>query len=229
MIKLDNRLKVIYNMVRNGKKVIDVGSDHGYLIAKLLLDEKCTSGVCTDVNIKCLRKAELLLESYNLKNKIKFYNTDGLKNISCDECDDVVIAGMGSELIIKIVDRCSWLKQINDKHLILQPMLKPWVLRKYLYENGFKIIKEELTCSKNFFYIVISAKYCSIKKEVSDLEKYMGLLLKSPNEYTKNYFIMLAKKFDNIALNIQNNSNDIQKFNYYKKLSEDLNDKIKEI
>ena len=229
MIKLDNRLKVIYDMVRNGKKVIDVGSDHGYLISKLLLDEKCTSGVCTDINIKCLKKAELLAESYNLKNKIKFYNTDGLNNIPCDECDDIVIAGMGSELIIKIIDRCSWLKQNNDKHLILQPMLKPWLLREYLYKNGFEIIKEELTCSKNFFYIVMSAKYCNTKKERRKFEKYIGLLLENKNEYTKNYFIMLAKKFENIALNILNNSNDIQKFNYYKKLSEALNYTIKEL
>ena len=62
MINLDNRLKSIYDAVRENKKVIDVGCDHGYLAAKLLLDKKSPFCACTDINIKCLEKAKRFIE-----------------------------------------------------------------------------------------------------------------------------------------------------------------------
>lgn len=218
MINLDNRLKSIYDAVRSNKKVIDVGCDHGYLAAKLLLDKKSPFCVCTDINIKCLEKARHLAAEHGLLEKMQFFLTDGLKEIDENLCEDIVIAGMGSDLITNIVDRCSWLKQKNDKHLILQPMLKPWVLREYLCQNGFKITRESLTCAHDFFYITIEAKFSGEKISVSPIDKYIGLLFENPNQETKKYFSFLSEKFIRISNNVSRGG-DIQKSDYYKEIA----------
>ena len=55
--------------------------------------------------------------------------SDGLDKINPDEVDDIIIAGMGGDVISWIIDRCNWLKD-SQKHLILQPMTCAERLRK---------------------------------------------------------------------------------------------------
>lgn len=227
MIILDNRLKTIYDMIRDGSKILDVGSDHGYLITKLILDNKCISGKCVDINEKCLNKAKKLADEYNITDKIIFSLSDGLKGVKENEIDDIVIAGMGSQLIVRILNDCDWIKKKNDKYLILQPMLKPWILREYLYKNGFKIIDERVVISHNFFYVVIGAKFIGEIKEYSDIDVLVGTLLNNININTKKYFYFLANKFEMIAQNILLNGNDLKKYNYYKTRSDQIKNLLK--
>lgn len=223
MFKLDNRLQMLYDMVRPKSKIVDVGTDHGYLISKLILDNKCTYGKCVDINLKCLKKAQKLAIKYSITDKITFSNSNGLQDVLPYEADDIVIAGMGSELIINIIKNCDWLKQNNGKYLILQPMKKPWLLREYLYNNGFTIIDENLTYSKKFFYVAIVTKYCAANKNVSDIEKIIGLLPKKPNEYTQKYISYISTKIDNIAKKILIHEKDEDKYNYYQSICHQLN------
>ena len=53
-----------------------------------------------------------------------------------DEFSDLVIAGMGGEMIIKILTDCPYIKD-EKYNLILQPMTKAYELRRFLCENGF--------------------------------------------------------------------------------------------
>lgn len=226
MLKLDNRLQMLYNMVRPKSKIVDVGTDHGYLISKLILDNKCTYGKCVDINEKCLKKAQKLAKEYGITDNIKFSNSNGLQDVLPEEADDIVIAGMGSELIINIIKNCNWLKKNNGKYLILQPMKKPWLLREYLYNNGFTIIDENLTYSKKFFYVAIGAKFCANNKKISDVDKIIGLLLKKPNEYTQEYISYISNKINCIAEKILVHEKDEKKYNYYQNLYCKLNNII---
>lgn len=227
MIIIDNRLKTIYDMIRDGSKILDVGSDHGYLITKLILDNKCVSGKCVDINEKCLNKAKKLADEYNIINKITFSLSDGLNDVKENEVDDIVIAGMGSELIAKILNDCDWIKKKNDKYLILQPMLKPWILREYLYKNGFKIIDEKVVVSNNFFYVVIGAKFFGGIKKYSETDVLVGTLLNNININTEKYFYFLANKFETIAQEILIKGNDLKKYNYYKTKSDQIKKLLK--
>ena len=58
---LDNRLRQIYDLV--DKDVVDVGTDHGKLVAQLLLDKKITRAVCTDIisNPLCFNRLSFVL------------------------------------------------------------------------------------------------------------------------------------------------------------------------
>ena len=63
---------------------------------------------------------------------------------------------MGGELIADILDKC---KYINEKHLILQPMTHPEIVRKYLYDNGFVIDNDIIVNDGNHNYSVFDARY----------------------------------------------------------------------
>ena len=215
---------MIYDMVRKDIRVVDIGTDHGYLLSKLILDNKCTYGIGTDISYECLKKAQITIKKYHLTDKINILQSDGLNNINEDEVDDIVISGMGSELIVKIIDNCSWSKKINNKHFILQPMNKPWILREYLFNNQFQIIKEDITYSKNLFYVCITAKFLKKIFIKNKLDKFIGILPHNQNEYTKKYFFYLSRKFYKIAKRLPNEDSYHEKYNYYTNLYPEILD-----
>ena len=82
MITLDERLKACAKYVSGKGTVCDVGTDHAYLPAYLILSEKCRNAVAGDINDGPLEFAEQTLNKYKLSDKIKLVKSDGLKNIS---------------------------------------------------------------------------------------------------------------------------------------------------
>lgn len=55
--------------------------------------------------------------------------------------DTIVIAGMGGDMICRILDEAEWCMSGKYK-LILQPMTKQDILRYWLVNNGFEICRE---------------------------------------------------------------------------------------
>ena len=100
-IKLDDRLKSVASLVRNGKRVADIGTDHGYLVAYLVENNICPCGIAADLRKGPLENARQTVIQQGLSDKIELILSDGLENISPDSCDDIVIAGMGGNLIAK--------------------------------------------------------------------------------------------------------------------------------
>ena len=77
------------------------------------------------------------LTNSGLNNRIEARLSNGLEKISGDEADDVVIAGMGGELISQIIENWEFSKD-RSKHFILQPMTKSEELMRWLFANGFQ-------------------------------------------------------------------------------------------
>ena len=48
-VQLSRRLKAIADMVTEGKPLVDVGCDHGYLPVYLMLNHKIPGAIATDV------------------------------------------------------------------------------------------------------------------------------------------------------------------------------------
>lgn len=153
---LDKRLQLCADLVR-GKRVCDVGTDHAYLAAALLSDGRCETAVAADINEKPLASARLTLEKTGVLNRSELILSDGLKNIPESGITDIVVAGMGGELIAKILSECEWL---DGKNLILQPMSRADFLIKWLCENGFEISEQRAAADGKdgkFRYTVINA------------------------------------------------------------------------
>lgn len=188
---LDNRLKLCASLVRKKHRVADIGTDHAYLPVWLCKNNIATSAIAADINPEPLKRGVQTIEKYCATNVVTPCLSNGLQQISPDLVDDIVIAGMGGELIADIISKAPWVK--NEKyHLILQPMSKADSLREYLYQNGFDIKYEEATVAENKLYTVMSVYFTGEAYENISLKKYYGALNPAKKQENKTYIEKIA-------------------------------------
>ncbi len=168
MIKLDNRLAAIAALVRLDKRICDVGTDHA-LLPCYLYEQGARNIIASDVNENPLSSARENIARYGYTD-IQLILSDGLKNIP--PCDDVIIAGMGGELIAEIIEGCAFITP--DTRFILQPMTKAEILRRYLYSAGFGIMLENGAFSAGKAYTVMLVRYTGEKCAIDDSFAYFG-------------------------------------------------------
>jgi tRNA (adenine22-N1)-methyltransferase len=155
-IKLSERLKTVADFVDEGARVADVGTDHGFIPVFLIQEGITNKVIASDINEGPLDSAVRTAEEYSVSD-IDFRLCDGLNGIKQDEADTVIIAGMGGETIISIINTSGW--NWERKSLILQPMSKQAELIIWLYENGFTVIKEAFATEGKETYRLLKAVY----------------------------------------------------------------------
>ena len=158
LFQLGKRLGLCAAMVRPGCRLADIGTDHGYLPVWLAKTGAILSAVAADVREGPLQSARQNIERYGVQDQVTARLSDGLDLVSAQEADDIVIAGMGGELIARLVDRAAWLRD-PQKHLILQPMSSAEDLRAFLLEKGFGVFREEAVQEDNHLYSVMLVWY----------------------------------------------------------------------
>ncbi len=168
-VKLDPRLLTIAQMVRTGGKICDVGTDHA-LLPCYLYEKGAKSVIASDINDGPLKAAEATIAQYGAEGCVSVIKSDGLRSVP--PCDDVIVAGMGGELIGRIVSECTF-KNENTR-FILQPMTKAEILRRALYGNGFEIIEERTAISAGKIYTVMLVKFTGETAEISDKFAFFG-------------------------------------------------------
>jgi len=169
---LSERLMLAASMVPDGAMVCDVGTDHGYLAAALYKSGRVKSVIATDINEKPLAHAQESLKRLNAEG-VSLRLCDGLAAVNRNEVDTVIILGMGGEVIAGILSRAEWLKN-EDTTLILQPMTSAWLLREYLYKNGFSIINEPTLKEKGKVYSVMQVKFDGKERSTDMLSTTVG-------------------------------------------------------
>lgn len=152
---LDNRLKMCADMISGSGIVYDVGTDHALLAAYLITNGKCEKVIASDINEGPLESAGKTVEKHGISGKVELVLSDGLKNVNGEGVSDIVIAGMGGETIVKILSECQF--DLNGIRLILQPMTKAEILRKWLCMYGFSVISEKGVAEGEKLYTVITA------------------------------------------------------------------------
>lgn len=191
---LDSRLSAVADMVRSGARFADVGTDHAFLPAYLLLNGKIEYAVCSDLRKGPLKNAEETVKRYGLEDKVDLRLSDGLDAYRDGEVNEIAVAGMGGLLISEFIERTAWLKN-DDIHLILQPMTHSEDLRKKLYKNGFYIDKETAVKDGDKLYIIISAYYNACPKDLTVIESIVGEIYKNTDPVSREYLKSLLKKY----------------------------------
>lgn len=179
-------------MVRKGVVAADVGTDHAYLPSYLILNGIVPKAIACDLRKKPLMNAQQSVDRYGLSDKIELRLSDGLDEIKKGEVQDVIMAGMGGTLTADIMARADWLKS-SDVHLILQPMTHAEDVRKYLCENNFEILKEDVCTDEGRTYIAINAYYTGVKREYPDGYEFYGEQ-DCENELSKAYILKQYKR-----------------------------------
>ena len=151
------RLLDIIGLIDKNKKVIDIGTDHGLVPLYLAKNGISKEILATDISEKSLDKLRSALTP-ELENKISTKVTDGFKGIVEDENQVAVIAGMGANTIIDIIDQSLDFAH-NLDYMILASNINTEKLRVYLIDNGFEIINDFLTYDNGKYYDIIKAKF----------------------------------------------------------------------
>lgn len=162
-IKLSTRLQSIAALIPAGSlRLLDVGCDHGRLAAYALLNKQVDSVLAIDIEAGPLRAAATTLQKYALENKSVCLLNNGLRGVSLEEHDCVVIAGMGGLEICDILDHVAFSqylasgKKPEQLNLIVQAMKSHALLRVYLAHHGFVLRQECLVKEQNRVYVVSS-------------------------------------------------------------------------
>ena len=166
-MKLTDRLLKIASLVTEGKRVADIGTDHGYIPVYLLNKNKVPFAILADVNKGPLDNARKEVRHNNLLDKTDLRLGSGIEVLKKGEVDEVIIAGMGGILISELLEAKKNVAHSLDK-LILQPMQAQDELRKYLLNNGYEILDEVLVKEDFRIYEIIVAKYTSVNTIIED-------------------------------------------------------------
>ncbi len=174
MRPLSDRLSLIASFAQENKNICDVGTDHGYLCAYFALSGKYGSVTATDINQKPLMNAKKNLDKLGVKN-VKLVLCDGLSGVSRKQADNVIIAGMGGEVISGIISRTPFLRD-NSVRIILQPTTAAFFLREYLAENGFSVEKESAVEENKKLYSVMAVRFTGENRKLTEAQKRIGIL-----------------------------------------------------
>jgi len=170
-VQLTPRLCAIVDNVIPCNSAVDVGCDHAYVGVYLTQTGKVKNMTVSDINEGPIENAREAVKDAGLSDRVTCIRCDGLDGIAPQ--DTVIIAGMGGELIRDILQKAEWTK--NGTRLILQPMSMGDVLRKFLFENGYRIAKEDIAVEKDRVYTIIVAEggvcdsWCEADLYLSDL------------------------------------------------------------
>lgn len=185
-MKLSCRLETIASFVRNGSKIADVGTDHGYIPIYLVQKDIASFALAMDVRTGPLERAKSHIEEYGLEDRISLRISDGLTKLLPDEADTVIIAGMGGGLMIHIIEegRHVW---DTVEHWVLSPQSDIGDVRRFLARNGFLIEREAMVKEDDKYYTVIEAVRGSMSYEKEGDYRYGKYLIDEKNPILKEY------------------------------------------
>ena len=170
----DARMKVISEAVREGVTVCDVGTDHAHIPIELIKSGKAKRCIITDISAPSLEKGIANAKAEGCIDRISAYCANGTLGVPLDPVTDIIIAGMGGELISQIIGQDERLKDTAFR-FVLQPMSKAEILRSFLADNGFKMTEEKKVESAGRIYAVILCAYEGDPYVISERERYLGV------------------------------------------------------
>lgn len=157
-MQLDERLAAIAAFVPHGTTLADIGGDHAYLAATLVMEGTARRAVVGDLSAGACAAARRTTQAWRLTREIDVRQGDGLSVLIPGEAEAIVIAGMGGALIAQILDAAPDI--LTDvQTLVLQPMNGAAKLRCWLYEHGWDIVDETLACAGGHLYEIIRAEH----------------------------------------------------------------------
>ena len=174
-IKLPKRLAAAARLVREGSACADVGCDHGKLAAYLVLSNRCSGVTASDINERPLEKARELFARLGIADRVRTELCGGLDKIAPHEAEDIVIAGLGCDTILSIIDAAPWVA-CERKRLVLVPASHHALVRRGLYERGFRLLEERAVFERGHCYTVMSAQWCGSPKQIDELFAAVGLM-----------------------------------------------------
>ncbi len=175
---LSERLGVLADLVVPGKPMADIGTDHGLLPYACLSGDRVPFAILSDVNEGPLQKARELMDNSGIDpQRCSLRLGSGLSVMEPGEAYTVVIAGMGGELIARLLE-ASPEQTFRTERLVLQPRSRSGALRTWLWENGWRIREERLARERGrICQILVAEKGFQDPYRYADIPECAGPLM----------------------------------------------------
>ena len=151
---LSKRLLTVVSLVEPGSRVVDVGTDHGFVPITLVKEDICPSALAMDVGKGPLARAREHIEQEGLSDQIEVRLSDGFAAMQPGEADSGVIAGMGGPLMVRILEEGRTQTE-GMKQLVLSPQSDIGSVRRYIKERKWKICQEVFLQEEGKYYTVM--------------------------------------------------------------------------
>lgn len=213
------RLRCILNYAQ-GKTIADIGTDHAYIPIALINEKRAAKVIASDINCGPLEAAKHNIDEHRLSSKIETRLGPGLSILNPGEADQIIIAGMGGSLIEEIIKNS--INTARAAELLLQPMNAQYELRKYLIENGFSIIAEDIAVEGFKVYNFIKAVSGRQQAFEKDIYYHIPPYLKTNPLYDKLY-AKKVREFTKVIRGLEMSANtDFIKLEKYKQWYKEL-------
>lgn len=143
-------------MVTPGNVLADVGTDHGYVPIVLVKEEKIPRAIAMDLRSGPLARAKEHIVQFGLTEYIQTRLSDGVEALAVGEAQTILIAGMGGELVIHILRDGENVCR-SAEELILQPQSELCKVRRFLRENHYRLVAEDMVLEDGKYYPMMKA------------------------------------------------------------------------
>ncbi len=157
-MELSKRLQKVADLVTEGASVADIGTDHAYIPIYLMKNHKISKAIALDVNKGPLERAKEHIQAEGLENLIDTRLSDGMENLKPYEVQEIITAGMGGGLVIKILtDYPQVTESLN--YGILQPQSEIHKVRRFLNNQGYRILAEDFVEEDGKYYPMMKVDF----------------------------------------------------------------------
>ena len=208
MLRIGERLNTVASMVPPCHTVADIGTDHGYVPAYLVLSGKCRRVIASDIAEGPCQAAAETRNRFGLYNEMEVRMAPGLQGLHAGDAETVVIAGMGGGTIMGILEESPEIAA-SVRTFVLQPMNAANLLRQWLAQHKYAIEEEALCKENNHIYIIIKTVHAEESRELSPLETELGpciLKSKSSSVLWQEYIQGKADHYRRLLRQMENSS-----------------------
>jgi len=203
-------MTAVASMVTQGNRLADIGTDHGYVPIALVQGKKIPKAIAMDINKGPLQRASEHIVECALEDYIETRLSDGVEKLKVGEADTILIAGMGGELVIHILSEGREICR-NAKELVLQPQSELEKVRKFLREEKYKIVDEDMVIEDGKYYPMMKVVpveedsfWDAISEEViRPCYMYGPLLLKNGNTSLRKFLVKQHKQLHAILKELE--------------------------
>ena len=211
MVEISPRLSMIASLVEGPARCFgDVGTDHGYLPIFCIQNQICHTAIASDINPGPLARAEENIRAHGLSNRIALRLCPGLSSYKAGECDWISICGMGGHLICDILGAALAAGGILvGQSFVISPHTNEEKVRRFLYENGFRILRENACQDAGHIYLGIACVYDGVVREISDVDAVVGCCGILPESYYENILRKARKRLTGLAAGSKSDSGEV--------------------
>ena len=222
MVHLDERLSAAERLIGKCIRLVDIGTNHGFLPVHMIQSGLCQRALLCDISADALSRARRLVEKTGLQEQTAFLVTDGLHGITLEEGNVVSVCGMGARTIGHI------LTSPLPCPIVVQANVEVPYLRRHIESIGMHIAEEDIAFAAGRYYVLLRAEP-GADERMSDYEAHIGRGLLQKNPPLFRDYLIWRKGVTGRALRGTEDGSDKARFEAAKKEYEDVLRALEEI